>query len=69
MDWIINNVGVDLLLTLDTSLGYEFPFYTENQYTVWQPVGNALVGGKSHITIALYFFKITIFIETIGAKL
>ena len=44
------------------------PMYSQNQYLVYQPTANALVGGKSHVTISLFFFRITLFFDLIGAK-
>lgn len=32
---ITNNIGFEFGGTLDVSGGYELPFYTDNQYTVW----------------------------------
>lgn len=54
---------------MDAGLGYEFPYYTKFPYNVWEFKPNALIGGKSHITISLYFFKVTVFFDVIGAKL
>lgn len=68
LDWTKKDVGLDIKLVGDVSIGYEFPFYSENSYTVLESIFNALGGGKSHITISLFFFRVTIFAETIGFK-
>lgn len=44
------------------------PYYTENQYNVWENKFNTNVGGKSYFTLSLFFFRVTVFAEVIGAK-
>jgi hypothetical protein len=65
---ITNNIGFDLGLTADYGFGYELPYYAENMYHVWAQNFNALIGGKSHFTISLFFFRVTVFADVIGAK-
>ena len=65
---ITNNIGFEFGGTMDLSGGYELPFYSQNQYTVWEQRLIGLLGGKSYITISLYFFRVTVFFEVIGAK-
>jgi hypothetical protein len=31
-----NNIGFDLGISLDYSIGYTIPLYNENQYLVWE---------------------------------
>jgi hypothetical protein len=63
-----NNIGIDVGLPMDLSIGYEMPYYSDNQYHVLEFRPHALLGGESYITIGLYLMRINIFFEVIGAK-
>lgn len=63
-----NDIGVDVGLPLDFSIGYEFPYYSDNQYHVLDLRPNLLLGGKSYVTISLYFMRVTLFFDLVGAK-
>lgn len=53
---------------MDLSIGYEMPYYSNNQYHVLEFRPHLLLGGQSYITIGLYLMRINIFFEVIGAK-
>ena len=69
MSIITNNIGFEFGLAGDISVGYELPLYSQNQYTIWEQRANALLGGKSYLTISLFLVKFTVFFEVIGAKI
>jgi hypothetical protein len=63
-----NNIGFDLGLSMDYSVGYTLPLYNENQYLVWEQKPKTQFGGKSYLTIGFLIFKVTIFADVIGGK-
>ncbi len=67
-DAVSNDIGVTFALPLDVSLGYEFPYYSDNQYHVLDFKPHLLLGGKSFITLHLFYLRVTFFAELIGAK-
>lgn len=69
MNLITNDIGFDLGVVGDIGFGYEVPYYTETTFNVLDTRFNTLAGGRSHITISLYFFRFTVYFDVIGAKL
>lgn len=69
LDLVGNDIGIDLGLVMDAGMGYEFPYYSDFPYNIWEFRPNALIGGKSYVTISLFFFRVTVFFDVIGAKL
>jgi len=65
---MVNNIGFDLGIPIDYSVGYTLPLYNENQYLVWEQKPMSEFGGRSYITIGFFLFKITIFADVIGGK-
>ncbi|CDW81507.1 UNKNOWN [Stylonychia lemnae] len=67
-DVMINNIGFNLGLSMDYSIGYNLPLYNDNQYLVWEQTAKTLFGGRSYLTIGFFLFKITLFADVIGGK-
>jgi hypothetical protein len=63
-----NDIGIEIGLPMDLSFGYEVPYYSENQYHVLNMKPHLLLGGKSWITLALFYLRVNVFFEVIGAK-
>ena len=66
--FLSNDIGVEFAFPLDLSLGFSFPYYSDNQYHVLDFQPNLLLGGKSYITVYLFYLRVTFFAELIGAK-
>jgi hypothetical protein len=63
-----NDIGIEIGLPMDLSFGFEVPYYSENQYHVLNMKPHLLLGGKSWITLALFYLRVNVFFEVIGAK-
>ena len=63
---MVDNWGVDLGLTVDLSMGYAMPYYTEDQYAVSAPHVHLLLGGEQYFTLGLGAVRISFFFEGNG---
>jgi hypothetical protein len=68
LKFMTNDIGFDLGLVGDLSFGYEVPYYSETVYNVLDSKFNLLLGGKSYFTTSFHYFRVTVWLEVIGAK-
>ena len=60
--------GIELGLNIDIGAGYELPLYNQDQFLIWRVLLNGYFGGRTYVTINLYWIKFHGFFDLWGAK-
>ena len=59
-------LGIDVEGNIDIGAGFRWPWYSESTDLVTNPIFYALIGGRSWISLNLYFIKLHFFLDVIG---